>query len=237
MTLANIDSSPPINNMKYNTEKEDLVIPEYGRHIQNLINYAKKIENREERQAMVEKIIGLMMQMHPQNRNIDDYRDKLWKHLFRIADYDIDVDTPGGINPSREERSKRPERIPYPVVEAKYRHYGHNVQGLIKKALKMEEGPVRDGFVAVIGAYMKLAYRTWNKEYYVSDEIIKNDLETLSGGKLTLADSMIIDNLSNNRRRKRSNGSYSGSNNGKSRVRPRGKKKDRDGRDRDRDRS
>ena len=199
--------------MKYNTAKDELVIPEYGRHIQNLIKYCKKIENKDERQALAERIVDLMMQMHPQNRNMDDYRDKLWKHFFRIANYDIDVDTPTGVRPSREDDQKRPERIAYPVVEAKFRHYGHNVQQLIKKALEMEEGPIRDGFVAVIGSYMKLAYKTWNKEYYVSDDVIKTDLESLSNGQLTLDENAAIDSLSGSRRRKSSNGKGSSSSN------------------------
>ena len=211
--------------MEYNTSRSKLVIPEYGRHIQNLITHAKTIEDKEERQAMAEKIIDLMQQMHPQSRNIEDYREKLWKHLFRIADYEIDVDPGGDELPTREADKKRPEKIPYPVIEAKYRHYGHNVQHLIKKALSMEEGHIRKGFIGVIGAYMKLAYKTWNKEHYVSDEIIKRDLETLSGGQLILSDEMTIDNLSNSRRRKRPSGSSNGSSNSGGKSRSRGRRK------------
>lgn len=211
--------------MKYNTAKDELVIPEYGRHIQNLIKYCKTVENKDERQALAEKIVDLMMQMHPQNRNMDDYRDKLWKHFFRIADYDIDVDTPTGVHPSREDDEKRPERIPYPVVEAKFRHYGHNVQELIKRALEMEEGPIRDGFVAVIGSYMKLAYKTWNKEYYVSDDIIKTDLESLSNGQLTLDENAAIDSLSGNRRRKSPNGKSTGPSHHGGKTRSKGRKR------------
>jgi hypothetical protein len=212
--------------MKYNTAKDELVIPEYGRHIQNLIKYCKKVENKDERQALAEKIVDLMMQMHPQNRNMDDYRDKLWKHFFRIANYDIDVDTPAGVHPSRDDDDKRPERIAYPVVEAKFRHYGHNVQQLIKRALEMEEGPIRDGFVAVIGSYMKLAYKTWNKEYYVSDDIIKTDLENLSNGQLSLDENAAIDSLSGGRRRaKSSNGKSSGSSHQGGKSRNKGRKR------------
>ncbi len=203
------------HNMEYNSSRENLAIPEYGRHVQNLVNYAKTIEDPEYRQALVERILDLMMQMHPQNKIMDDYKEKLWKHLFRIANYELDVKVPGGHAPTKEEAEKKPEKIPYPASEARYRHYGNNVQRLIKKALEMEEGPVRDGFVATIGSYMKLAYRTWNKEHYVSDEVIKNDLETLSGGKLTMDDDASIENLSSppsrgggrDSRRKKTNGS------------------------------
>ena len=205
------------HNMEYNSARENLAIPEYGRHVQNLVNHAKTIEDDDYRQAFVERVLDLMMQMHPQNKIMDDYKEKLWKHLFRIANYDLKVRVPGGHIPTREEAEKKPEMIPYPASEARYRHYGNNVQRLIKKALEMEEGPVRDGFVATIGSYMKLAYRTWNKEHYVSDDVIKNDLETLSGGKLTLDDDASIDVLSSTNRGRRkkptsNNGNNSSSN-------------------------
>lgn len=207
-------------DLEYNSARENLVIPEYGRNVQKLIDYAKTIEDPKYRQAFVEKIVDLMQQMHPQARNMDDYREKLWKHIYRIADYDLDVTPPDGSPIKKSEAEKRPEMIDYPEFEAKYRHYGHNVQRLIKKALSMEPGPKKDGFVAVIGSYMKLAYRTWNKEHYVSDDIIKADLENLSNGKLALKDSVSIDNLSHsNRRRKRSSGSNGHKGRGRGRKR------------------
>lgn len=223
-------------DMEYNSERELLVIPEYGRNVQKLINHAKTIEDPELKQYFVEQVVGLMMQMHPQNRNIEDYREKLWKHVYRIANYELDgVMPPNGEIPRTEDYRKRPEMIGYPVVEARFRHYGNNVQKLIKKAIEMEAGPIKDGFVEVIGSYMKLAYKTWNKEHYVSDEVIKGDLESLSNGKLTLKESSSLDNLSNakHRRKRPSNGHQSGSNGSKYRVKGRRRKSDRDGRDRD----
>lgn len=198
-------------DMEYNSSREELIIPEYGRHVQKLVNYAKTIEDPAYRQAFVEKIIDLMMQMHPQSRNMDDYRERLWKHLFRIADYELDVAPPSGHRPTREESSKKPEVIPYPHSEAKFRHYGNNLQHLIQKAIAMPEGPKKEGFVEVIASYMKLAYKTWNKEHYVSDEVIKSDLESLSDGKLTMPEESSIDNLSSGRRRSKRSGPPNGS--------------------------
>jgi hypothetical protein len=195
--------------MEYNSNKEELIIPEYGRNVQNMIRYARTIPNREERQHFIEQVVALMMQMHPQNRNLEDYRDKLWKHVFRIAEYDLDVLPPNGEIPSPESRVKRPERVPYPTKESKYRHYGHNVQKLIDKAISMEEGPKKDGFVHVIGSYMKLAYKTWNREHYVSDDIILDDLEALSKGKLKMIDDVSLDNLSRGGGAKRGGGMMS----------------------------
>ncbi|HKK76373.1 MAG TPA: DUF4290 domain-containing protein [Saprospiraceae bacterium] len=218
------------HNMEYNSEKDTLIIPEYGRNVQQLIQHAKTIENDDERQAFVEHIVELMMQMHPQNRNLDDYRDKMWRHVFRIAEFDLNVMPPNGHQPSAEEAYKKPDKIPYPQNKARYRHYGDNVQKLIDKAVAMEEGPKQKGFAGVIGSYMKLAYRTWNQEHYVSDDIIKNDLETLSDGKLVMDDDASIENLTNirstnnnnnNNRRRGRRDNHRNHNKGRSRGRKR----------------
>ena len=190
-------------DMEYNSQKELLVIPEYGRNVQLLIEYAKGIDDDDYRQAFVERIVRLMHQMSPQSKSFEDYKEKLWKHVFRIADYALDVTPPSGIIPTEEDKYKRPEQLGYPQIDTRFRHYGNNVQKLIKKAIEMEEGPKRDGFVATIGNYMKLAYRTWNKEHYISDEIILNDLKTLSKGLLVLKDNASLDSLSNSNRRRK----------------------------------
>lgn len=192
-------------SMAYNSERDNLIIPEYGRHVQNLVEEAKTIEDPAKRQVFVGEIVDLMLQIHPQSRNVEDYIDKLWKHVFRIGKYELEeVVPPSGQVPTKEDAAKRPEMIDYPESEARFRHYGHNVQHLIKKALEMPEGPKRDGFVAVIASYMKLAYRTWNKEHFVSDEVVKSDLDSLSGGKLVLKEELMPDtSSSHNRRRKR----------------------------------
>lgn len=182
--------------MEYNSKKDELIIPEYGRNIQAMIRFARDLPTRAERQRYIEEIVILMMQMHPQNRNLEDYRDKMWKHVFRIAEYNLDVMPPNGEIPKPEDSRKRPEKVPYPTKETKFRHYGHNVQRLIARALQMEEGPKKEGFVQVIGSYMKLAYKTWNREHYVSDDIIIEDLEHLSGGKLKVLEDASLDNLS-----------------------------------------
>ncbi|MEK7257428.1 MAG: DUF4290 domain-containing protein [Bacteroidota bacterium] len=182
--------------MEYNSKREELIIPEYGRHVQGLIRHARTISDREERQAFVERVVGLMMQMHPQNRNLEDHREKLWRHVFEIAEYDLDISPPIGEIPTPESAHKKPDPVPYPPKDTRFRHYGNNVQKLIAKAIAMEDGTKKDGFIQTIGSYMKLAYRTWNKEHYVSDDLILEDLKTLSQGKLELVDDMTLDNLS-----------------------------------------
>lgn len=183
-------------DIAYNTSRNELVMPEYGRHVQLMVEEAKKLTDNVYRQAFVEKIVDLMYIMNPQDREVEDYRDRLWKHVFRIAGYDLEgVVPPNGIVPTPENDIKKPEHIQYPGTQLRFRHYGHYIQELIKKAKEMESGPIKEGLVAAIGSYMKLAYKTWNKDHYVSDEVIKNDLVTLSGGILSMPDEVAIENL------------------------------------------
>lgn len=202
-------------SMEYNSSKELLTMPEYGRNIQELINYAKTIEDPEYRQAFAERLLDLMNQMQPKNKNIEDYRTKLWKHLFRIAKYDIDVNPPNGQMPTEEDMYAKPEKVNYPKSDARFRHYGNNVQRLIEKAVQMEPGSKREGFIQVIATYMKLAYKTWNKDHYVSDEVVKSDLKSLSDGQLILDQSVSLEahiqSVVNKRKNKRSANSLNNS--------------------------
>lgn len=183
-------------DMAYNSQLELLRMPEYGRNVQQLVRHAQTIENREYRQAFCEEIINLIQQLYPQSKNVEDYRAKLWMHLFAIADYKLDVDTPNGITPTPEDTRLRPEHVGYPQTDMRFRHYGRNVQSLMRKAIEAEEGPIKEGLTQTVGAYMKLAFRTWNKEHYVTDEVIKNDLHALSKGELSLENEHRIEDLS-----------------------------------------
>ena len=188
------------NGLEYNSSRENLIISEYGRHVQKLIMHAKTIEDKEERQAFVEAIIDLMHQMNPQNKNVAEYRLRLWRHLFRIADYEIDVTPPAEVSTSRPESQSNQVRLKYPQSEFRYRHDGNTTQLMIEKAKGMEDEEMKSAFTEVIASYMKLAYRTWNREHYVNDEIIKGDLVKLSKGALRLDENYVIGNVAPNKR-------------------------------------
>lgn len=173
-------------NMTYNSQRELLRMPEYGRNIQLMVEFVRTIEDKEERQAYAEKVVQLMQMMNPSNKLLEDYIDKLWTHFFQIAEFDIDVVPPNGIVPTEETAMKKPDQIDYPHSQMKFRHYGHYIQKMLTKALAMEDEEKRDGYFRTIGSYMKLAYKTWNREHYVSDEIIKEDLVALSNGAVKL---------------------------------------------------
>lgn len=174
-------------DIEYNTERPDIRYPEYGRSIQEMLQYAKTIEDQYKRQKTVESIVHLMQLLNPVgNRNMDDYREKLWNHAFAIANHELNVTPPPGVTVRSEDERPRAEPLGYPATATRFRHYGNGIQALMQKAIEMPDGPKKEGFVEVIGSYMKLAYKTWNKEHYVSDDIVREDLEILSDGQLSL---------------------------------------------------
>lgn len=180
-------------SLDYNSQKENLVISEYGRYVQELVDWCKTLDEQPKRQVAAEAIIEIMRIVNPQKNTNEDTTDKLWQHFFRIADYDLDVKTPSGETPTRPNPADIDRHLHYPVLEARFRHYGHNIQNLVRKAQEMEAGEKRDELVNIIGSYMKLAYKTWNREHYVSDEVIKADLEALSDHKLSLEEGVQFD--------------------------------------------
>lgn len=179
--------------MEYNSQKRDLTISEYGRNIQKMIYAVRDIKDADTRQRMAEAIVDLMNQMSSGDRTNPDFKDKLWRHFFRIADYKIDVKAPEGIDISPESNDITAEPINYPEGVRNNRHYGKYVQLLIDKALTMEPSEELDEFTMIIASYMKLAYRTWNREHFVSDEVIKQDLLKMSHGKLQMDSDETID--------------------------------------------
>jgi hypothetical protein len=179
-------------SLEYNSTRDKLLFSEYGRSVQKLIRYAKTVESREERQRVIEVIVELINQLNPQTKNVLEYKQKLWRHVYKMADYDLDVDNPFGETPTEEDIMFKPARVPYPQHSFNWRHYGYNIRVMIDSALKMEEGPIKKGFVETILSYMKLSYRTWNKEHFVSDDIIISDLAVMSGNKLSVDDDHTI---------------------------------------------
>ena len=207
-------------DLEYNSQAEKLVIPEHGRHVQQLIRHVHKIEDKAERQQFAEQVIRLMHQMNPHNKNVSEYRNRLWKHFFTIAGHEVDVTPPNGLEIEPPKANKRPDRVEYPYHDEKFRHYGLNVKSLIKKAIEMEEGPIKDGFVETIASFMKMAYKNWNREHYVSDEIVLEDLKVMSGGKLSVPENTSLDTLAkavrNKRRAKPGQGGHSNHRNSRS---------------------
>jgi hypothetical protein len=201
--------------MEYNTTRKQMVIPEYGRNIQEMIEYTCAIEDREKRNKSAKFIINVMSQMHPQVRDSVDYKHKLWDHLHIISDFKLDVDAPFP-PPSPLTLSTKPEHLSYHDKEIAYRHYGKNIALIIEKAIEYEEGPEKDALVKIIAIHLKKSYLNWNRDS-VSDELIEEHLRVLSQGKLKLKEDVRLtttsDLLARNKPRKPFRPKPSGNNN------------------------
>lgn len=170
--------------LEYNSERSKLIIPEYGRHLQKMVEHAVAIEDEEERNKVAKSIIAVMGNMNPHLRDVPDFQHKLWDQLFIISDFKLDVESPFP-KPSRELLAKRPEPMGYPQNFPKYRFYGNNIKRMIDEAVKMEEGELKEALVYSIANHMKKSYLNWNRET-VEDEIIFEHLRELSGGTINL---------------------------------------------------
>jgi hypothetical protein len=168
--------------MEYNTTRNHLEMREYGRHVQKMIDHLLSIEDPERRQRNAHAVIELMGFLNPHLKNVEDFRHKLWDHLFLISDFKLDVESPYPI-PTRETLRARPEPLPYPKRYPKYSHLGKNLESIINKALAEENQEKRSGFANAIAYYMKLAYNTWHKEL-VHDDAIRSELNSITQGQL-----------------------------------------------------
>ena len=174
-----------IDQLEYNTERKRLIIPEYGRHIQKMINHAIDTEDAEERTKIVKSIIGVMGNLQPHLRDVPDFQHKLWDQLFIMADFRLDVDSPYP-KPSREVLQERPESLGYPQNFPKYRFYGNNIKRMIDVANSWDEGEMKEALEFAIANHMKKCYLNWNKDT-VEDYVIFRHLLELSNGEIDLA--------------------------------------------------
>ncbi len=168
--------------MEYNTTRSKMLMPEYGRNVQKMVEYLVTVDDRGKRLKQAEVIIELMGTLNPHLKTIEDYKHKLWDHLYQMTDFNLDVDSPYPC-PTPEMIFKKPEVLPYPQESIRHRHLGKNILALLDKALAETDEEKRHGLTQAIGYYMKLAYANWHKEP-VHDDMIKNELAEITGGKL-----------------------------------------------------
>lgn len=174
--------------MDYNTSRNKLVIPEYGRNIQKMIEYVTTIKDRQERNDMAHAIIQIMGNMNPHLRDISDFKHKLWDHLAIISDFKLDIDYPYEL-PLKETFLTKPKTVDYNTNPIRYKHYGRTIELLIEKATTMDESEEKDALVNVIANHMKKSYLTWNKDT-VEDDVIFKDLYELSKGKIKVKEDL-----------------------------------------------
>lgn len=170
--------------MEYNTQRDKLVVPEYGRNVQKMVDICMTMEDREKRNAYAKSIIVAMSQVNPKGKDSPHYLQTLWDHLFIISDYKLDVDSPYE-KPTREERDERPEPLKYKTSSITYRPYGAYLEKMIKRTIDLPEGEEKKQLIERTAQEMKKLYLQWNIDT-CDDEVLKKHFEVLSEGKLTL---------------------------------------------------
>lgn len=174
--------------MDYNTQLERLIIPEYGRNIQGMIEYCCTIKEKEERNLCARAIIQVMGQLNPTLRDSADFNHKLWDHLFIISNFKLDVESPYP-KPKPESFNEKPKLLDYPKGKIKYKHYGKTIDDIIKKAKAYSDGPEKSELTRQIANHMKKSYFNWNKDS-ISDDVILKNLHDISGGELKVDESI-----------------------------------------------
>ena len=203
-----------IDNLEYNTEREHLIIPEYGRHVQKMVNFAASKNSKEERERLAKAIISVMGNLQPHLRDVPDFQHKLWDQLFIMSNFELDVESPYP-RPSKDLLTERPQPLKYPQSHPKYRFYGNNIKTMIDVANTWEEGDLKEALVYTIANHMKKCFLNWNKDS-VEDSVIYDHLYELSNGKIDLRNS--DEDLSDANSLMRSKGKYNSNNNKKKKI-------------------
>jgi len=174
--------------MDYNSNRKQLVLPEYGRNVQKMVDFALTVEDQAERNLVAKSIIAIMGNMYPHLRDVSDFRHKLWDHLAIMSDFKLDIDSPYE-TPTKEKLQEKPDKLPYNNQRIKYRHYGKTIEALIAKAIEIEEPKEKEALILMIANHMKKSFINWNKDH-VPDEKIFQDIIELSEGQLQVTDEM-----------------------------------------------
>jgi hypothetical protein len=174
--------------MEYNTQRGHLIIPEYGRNIQKMVEHAVKLKDREERNRYAQAIIAIMGYLNPALRDIVDFKHKLWDHLFIISNFKLDVDSPYPI-PSKNTLVAKPKKVAYPAGNIKFRHFGRIMEEMVKEVAKVDDEAKREALTYNVANFMKMSYLNWNRDS-VTDETIFENLVKLSNNKLKAKEDM-----------------------------------------------
>lgn len=179
-------------NLEYNTERSKMLIPEYGRNVQKMVDHAISLTDREERNNVARAIVKVMGELNPHLRDVEEYKPKLWTHLFIMSEFQLDVDSPYPM-PEKEKLAAKPGKVDYPQTRIKVGHYGKTVEKLIKIACEMEKGDERTALEKHCAALMKRFHLTFNSSS-VEDEVILAHLTKLSDGAIQLSDISFLPN-------------------------------------------
>lgn len=179
---------------EYNTQRPHIILKEYGRNVQKLVEYIRSVPDKDKRTELATTLIDLIRQLTPSLKDQPENPQRLWDDLYIIADFVLDINNPYPV-PEPEVLFKKPMKVGYPQSKVRFKHYGKNIEKLVKEALKKEDPQEKEEAIIYLGKLMKTFYGNWNKET-LDDSVILNDIKLLSDGKLTLnIDKVREDNL------------------------------------------
>lgn len=169
---------------EYNTERPHLILKEYGRNVQKLVEYIRTIPDKDKRTELAYTLIELIKQLTPTIKDQPENPQRVWDDLYIIADFNLDINAPYPV-PERDILFKKPDRVDYPQSQVRFKHYGKNIEKLVKEALKKEDPQERQDAIIYLGKLMKTFYGNWNKET-LDDSVILKDIQEMSGGALDM---------------------------------------------------
>lgn len=168
----------------YNTQRPLIILKEYGRNVQKLVEYIRNNPSKEKRTELAYTLIELIKQLTPTIKDQPENPQRVWDDLYIIADFNLDINSPYPV-PAREILFKKPDRVDYPQSQVRFKHYGKNIEKLVKEALKIEDPQEREDAIIYLGKLMKTFYGNWNKET-IDDSVILKDIQEMSGGALNM---------------------------------------------------
>lgn len=168
----------------YNTQRPLIILKEYGRNVQKLVEYIRNEPDKDKRTEMAYTLIELIKQLTPTIKDQPENPQRVWDDLYIIADFNLDINSPYPV-PAREILFKKPEKVNYPQSQVRFKHYGKNIEKLVKEALKKEDPQEREDAIIYLGKLMKTFYGNWNKET-IDDSVILKDIQAMSGGALNM---------------------------------------------------
>ena len=189
-----MEASEHTIKLYYNTEVEKLAMPEYGRNVLKMVEQLREIPDREKRTEQAKAVVKVMESLNPQVHQQENWSQKLWDHLFMIAGYDLDVDSPYP-RPLPEAAATKPDPIPLNTQPIRARHYGRNIENIMNLIAEQPEGEVKTAMIRSLAIYMRQQYLIWNKDT-VADETIFADIHRLSGGRITVPEGLQLSKIS-----------------------------------------
>ncbi len=180
--------------MEYNTKRDKLLFYDYGRNISKMIEYAKNIQDREERNAAARNIVQVMAMVNPSVKDLANYQHKLWDHLMMWSNFELDVDCPYPVERTSTMRFK-PRRLQHRNGRLRFRHYGSFLERMVKATAAMKEGPEKDNMIVLLANQMKNVYYDYNQDLPPFD-VLDKQLQEMSGGKLSLPDDITLPGIS-----------------------------------------